>query len=485
MRADEAVELLAARAREGSAQLVLTEDNLVAVREVCTRLDTIPLAIELAAARLGSLTIEQVATRLDHRFRLLAGGSRGTLERHRTLQSTLDWSYDLLDPTERRLLRRLGVFTGGFDLAAVEAISTDHDPDEVLDLLDRLVRKSLVVAEERYGAMRYRLLETIRQYAVDQLVRVDEVVEARNVHLAWALGLAASAEGTLWLGGEETPRWLERFDDEDANIRGAIDWAFERDDAKSAVWLLFGAFGWMTARGRSRDGLAPTARALGAELEPPEDALAKLLLMCFESNTNRVDAEVVAAAREAAPALAQTRHPWLVQVVQAYTTAWSYPPGDRVAAAACIAPCRAAVDAVRGFGPGPTAWCLQPLVWVTLDAGRLDEARPAADEALTAAVAADFSIGESRMALNRARIALAADELDDAWSYAERSILAARRTGEAFVVSAATQLLADVADRRGDRELARDLLVSILDAVAESQPPSALAALRERIAAYA
>jgi hypothetical protein len=124
-------------------------------------------------------------------------------------------------------------------------------------------------------------------------------------------------------------------------------------------------------------------------------------------------------------------------------------------------------------------------VWVTLDAGRVDEARAAADEAMTAAVAAQFSIGESRMALNRARIAMVGDELDDAWSYAERSIVAARRTGETFVASTATQLLADIAERRGDRELARDLLVSILDAVAEFQPPSALTALRERITTYA
>jgi hypothetical protein len=332
--------------------------------------------------------------------------------------------------------------------------------------------------------MRFRLLETIRQYAIDQLIRADEVIDARTAHLAWALRLAGDAEHTLWLGGKDAERWLERFDDEDANIRAAIDWAFERDDARSAVWLLFGAFGWMTARGRSRDGVAPTARALHADLEPPEAALAQLLLMCFESNSGQVDAEVVAATREAAPALSQTRHPWLAPVAEAYTTAWSYPPGDSSGAAACIEPCRTTVDAVRGYGPGPTTWCLQPLVWVTLDAGRLDEARAAADEALAATVAADFSIGESRMALNRARIALAEDELDDAWSYAERSIVAARRTGELFVASAATQLLADVAERRGDHELARDLLVSILEAVAESQPPSALASLRARIATY-
>ena len=463
---------------------MLTDEHLVAVREVCERLDTIPLAIELAAARLGSLTIEQVATRLDHRFRLLSGGSRGSLERHRTLQSTLDWSYDLLEPAEQGLLRRLGVFTGGFDLAAVEALSSDRDPDEVLDLLDRLVRKSLVVAEERRGAMRFRLLETIRQYAIDQLVRAYELIQARDAHLTWALGLTRAAEHTAWLGGADEAQWLDRFDDEDANLRAAIDWAFERDDPSSAVWLLFGAFGWMTARGRSRDGLAPTARALAADLEPPEEALANLLLLCFSSNAGRIDPDLVSASRETAAAMAQTRHPWLVPVTQAYTTAWSYPPGDAAAAAACIEPCRAAVEAVRPYGPGATAWCLQPLVWVTLDAGRLDEARAAADEAIDAAAAAQFSIAESRMTLNRARIALAADELDDAWSYAERSIVAARRTGEVFVASTATQLLADVAERRGDRELARDLLVSILDAVAESQPPSALAVVRERIATY-
>ena len=484
LRIDEGVELLAVRAQAVGSAFAVNDGNRATVRDVCARLDAIPLALELAAARLASLTVEQLASRLDQRFRLLAGGARGTLERHRTLQATVDWSYDLLDPGERAVLRRLGVFTGGFELDAAECVCDDRAAVDVLDLVDRLVAKSLVVAEQKPGGMRYRLLETVRQYAVDRLAQAGEVVAARDAQLSWVVRLAEAAETTLWLGGDESA-WLGRLDDEDANIRAGLEWALERDDPATAAWILFGVFGWMTARGRAREGLELTRRVLAMGITGPQLGIANLLLMCFESNAGELDPETVAAAQATAPALEESRHPWLRAVTDAYTTAWSYPAGDAEAAAACVDRCRATVDLVASFGPGVTAWCLQPLIWVNLDAGRLEDARTAADAGLAAASAARLSIGESRMALNRGRIALAENDLDGAWAFAERAIVAARRTGETFVASTATQLLADVADRRGERALARDLLVSVLDAVAESQPPAAAAALRKRISTYA
>jgi hypothetical protein len=163
--------------------------------------------------------------------------------------------------------------------------------------------------------------------------------------------------------------------------------------------------------------------------------------------------------------------------------AWSYPPGDAEAAARSIPRCAELTDQLREQAPGVLALGLQPLLWTCLDAGRLDEARRAADDGLAAAATAGLTVAESRMALNRARIALAADDLDQAWRDAEHAVVVSRRTGEPFVTSVATVALADVAERRGEPERARDLLLSVLDDVAASQPQAAHVALRERIAA--
>ncbi len=166
-----AVALFLARAQERRPDFVLTAQNARAVAQVCARLDGIPLAIELAAARVGSLSVEGIAARLDDRFRLLAGGARDVLPRQRTLRAALDWSYDLLSEAEQVLLDRLAVFAGGCTLAAATAVCAGDGVDEwaVLDLLDRLVNKSLVQTEEASGEVRYGLLETVRQYGQERL----------------------------------------------------------------------------------------------------------------------------------------------------------------------------------------------------------------------------------------------------------------------------------------------------------------------------
>ena len=481
---DDAVELLEVRARAVSSSFAISDDNRAAVREVCERLDAIPLALELAAARLGGLTVQQLASRLDQRFRLLSGGGRRTLERHRTLQATVDWSYDLLTEDERAVLRRISVFSGGFGLEATETVCSDHDPVEVCDLIDRLVQKSLVIAEERLWGMRYRLLETVRQFGLDRLVEAGEAIDARDAHLAAVARLAADAEAVLWDGGDES-RWLEQLDDADGNIRAALEWALERGEPGAAAWILFGVFGWLTSRGRAGEGLELSRRLLAAGVTGVDLALTNFLVMCFESNVGPIVGASVEAARATAPLLEQSRRPWLHQETLAYTIAWSYPPADAAAAAACVEPVRAVVEQVRRYGVGVVIWCLQPLIWVNLDAGNIADARSAADEGLAAAMASGLSLRVSRMALNRARIALAESDLDAAWRYAEQSAAAARSTGETFVLNVATQLLADVAEQRGGKGLARDLLVSILDLVEESQPPAAAEALRQRIASYA
>ncbi len=201
----EAVELFVDRARDAKRDFVLSDHNAGAVALLCRRLDGIPLAIELAAARVRSLTPDDIVQRLDQRFKLLTRGSRASLERHQTLRNTVDWSYDLLNPVEQAALNRLSVFAGGADLRAVEAVVSgdDLDPFDVADVLGQLVYKSLVLVDddERSGP-RYRLLETIRQYAQERLEASGEAATLRRRHAEYYVAVAEEAGPDL-RGGKQ------------------------------------------------------------------------------------------------------------------------------------------------------------------------------------------------------------------------------------------------------------------------------------------
>ncbi|MGB6511706.1 MAG: adenylate/guanylate cyclase domain-containing protein, partial [Mycobacterium sp.] len=205
-----------------------------AVVEICRRLDGIPLAIELAASRMASMTAAEVRDRLDHRFRLLVGSRRG-LERHQTLRHAVAWSYDLLDDTERALLERCSVFAGGFDLESACAVMGSDDDFATLDLLDALVRKSLLVADRSSGRTRFSMLETIRQFAEDQLVARGEASESRAAHSRYFAGREADILA-LW----DSPRQRDAYDwftIELANLRTAFRWAADQGDLDVAATL--------------------------------------------------------------------------------------------------------------------------------------------------------------------------------------------------------------------------------------------------------
>lgn len=224
----ESVRLFVERARHRNPAFSLTSEGANAVARICGRLDGIPLAIELAAARVG-LSVEQIAARLDDSLRLLTAGSRTASPRHRTLRGTLDWSYALLSEPERRLFCRLPVFAGGWTLEATEAVGAgDTEQGEVLDLLSGLVDKSLVVAEATGGGgVRYRMLEPIRQYAREKLEEGGEAEEVRSQHASFFLALTEEPEPRL--RGAEDVEWLERLEAEHDNLRAALAWALERE----------------------------------------------------------------------------------------------------------------------------------------------------------------------------------------------------------------------------------------------------------------
>ena len=232
-----AVSLFVERARSVASRFsVATADEAAAVVEICRRLDGIPLAIELAASRMASMTASEVRDRLDQRFRLLVGSRRG-LERHHTLRHAVAWSYDHLDDAEKSLLERCSVFAGGFDLQSACAVAGFDGSDDyaVLDLLDALVRKSLLVADRSSGRTRFSMLETIRQFAEEQLVARGEAAEVRTAHARYFAGRETDIMA-LW----DSPRQREAYDwftAELANLRTAFRWAADHGDLDVAATI--------------------------------------------------------------------------------------------------------------------------------------------------------------------------------------------------------------------------------------------------------
>jgi predicted ATPase len=229
-----AVDLFVERAHSVAPRVPLAETN--AVVEICTRLDGIPLAIELAASRMASMTVTDVRDRLDHRFKLLVG-SRRDLERHQTLRHAVQWSYELLDEAEKALLERCSVFAGGFDLQSACAVGGFADSDDyaVLDLLDALVRKSLLVVDRSADRTRFSMLETIRQFADERLAARGDANDVRTAHARYFAGCEDDVVA-LWdgPGQREAYSWFAR---ELPNLRTAFRWAADHNDLDVAATI--------------------------------------------------------------------------------------------------------------------------------------------------------------------------------------------------------------------------------------------------------
>jgi predicted ATPase len=235
-----ALVLFAERARAARSDFALNTENIRAVASICAQLDGLPLAIELIAARVKMLSIEQIAARLDDRFALLTSGSRIAPSRQQTLRATLDWSYELLTETERELFRQLSVFVGGFTLEALESVAQLDSNRSVLDVLLRLVDKSLVIVEQRDN-VRYQLLETIRQYSGEKLQEAGNAWRSHDRHLAYFLMYAEKAEPLLF--SAEQRAWANRLEVEHDNLRAALRWSFESDQARAGLQMA-GALAW-------------------------------------------------------------------------------------------------------------------------------------------------------------------------------------------------------------------------------------------------
>ncbi len=283
----EAVQLFTQRAVAVDPGFALSESNVASVAEICRRLDGIPLAIELAAARVSAMSPDDIARRLGDRFRLLAGGRRTAVPRQQTLHALIDWSWDLLTPEDCRLLRRLAVFTGGWTVAMASRIVGDDDgaadPADLVDGLTRLVDRSLVIVD-RGATTRYRMLETIRQYAREKLIESGEASDLADRHLAAFAELAAELQGPI--RGPAMVDWLDRLDAEADNLGAALEWGLEAAPW-TAVRMCSALLGYWSVRVISGDNEARIVAAIGLarahvhdspDADPAEQAVAARLM---------------------------------------------------------------------------------------------------------------------------------------------------------------------------------------------------------------
>jgi predicted ATPase/class 3 adenylate cyclase len=426
----EAVRLFGERARASLPSFTVTNANAAAVAEVCHRLDGIPLALELAAARVRVLSVEQIRVRLDDCFRLLTGGSRAALPRQQTLRAAIDWSYELLTEAERALLRRLSVFAGGFTLEAAEAVW--GDAEEILDLLSQLVDKSLVLLEET-PEPRYRLLETIRQYGQEHLRAASEETLCRRRHRDWFQELVGRAEPEL--RGARQGEWLERLERDHDNLRAALAWSMEagappagtepsdanRREVEAGLRLGASLGYFWHVRGYLTEGRERVA-ALLALSEAPTPLRAQALSIAG-----------VLAFRQGEYETARSLHQESLEIKRGL--------GDR-----------------RGM-----AQSLNNLAIVAMDQGKYDVVRSLLEEC----IAIDREFGEERnLALslnNLGNLAYEQGERGEARALYEESLAIKRRMGDRQGIANSLVNLGNLALQQGERGVARSLYQESLE----------------------
>ena len=412
----DAVRLFLERGRAVQPSLTLTNENAEAVAQICRRLDGIPLAIELAAARVRSLPPQQIAARLDDRFRLLTGGSRTALPRHRTLRAALDWSFDLLSEAERVLLPRLSVFGGSFILEAAEAVCAGGpvSGDEVLDLLGRLVEKSLLMPEEGSTEARYRMLETIRDYSQETLSESGEASELYGRHRDWFVALVDQARAGFFAGPEQAT-WLKRLSDDHDNLRAALQWAHEDPEgARAELSLASGLWRFWEIRGHLAEGSAWLERALSRTGGEVSAQRASALTGAGVLAAQRGDAAAAGAMHEASLLLQREL-------------------GNPLAVAAA---CNNAASAA-------------------IERGNLDRARELYREAVELGENGGDLQGAAYTVLNLADLAARQGDDVEADGLYAKSIQTFERFGDVWGMAQATSRLALVSRRRGDMAAAR------------------------------
>ena len=448
----EAVMLFVERARAAEPSFALTDDNAPAVAEICIRLDGIPLAIELAAARVSVLTPAGIATHLDDRFDLLGGG-RGGPARHQTLRALVQWSYDTLAEAERRLLAGLSVFRDGFDLAAAEYVAGSGaalPAERTLVLLTDLVDRSLVQVRHD-GEARYALLETIRAFAAQRLSEMGEEVATRRRHLAWALEVAGTADDQL--RGAEWRQGASRLAAEQGNLRVALAWALDGGAPSSGRELAARLARWWFVSGRYTEGRQFLTRALAGADDEPLGVRARLHVgagWCAYHLGDADDAEVLGRqGLELAESAGEDLLAAWARVLLA-GLAWSAGNGGRV---------RDLLAGAAEWSEAPAAAPLAARAAVLLSnvsfvAGDLAEARRLGELAVAHARAAPGTENLALALICSAHPALVAGDLDTAATLIDEAVATASAAGDRFAEMIACYQRAWLCSVRGDAEAA-------------------------------
>jgi predicted ATPase/class 3 adenylate cyclase len=451
----DAVQLFVERARLKQPTFAVTARNSDAVAQVCARLDGIPLALELAAARVGVLPVESIAERLHDRFRLLVDGSRTVLPRQQTLRASIDWGYELLSEAEKMALGRLSVFVAGWTLPAAEAVLAGEGiaQDVVLDLLTGLVHKSLVIPDD--SGERYRMLETIRQYASDRLQESGQWLAMGRRHRDWFLAFAEEAETHL-NGGAEQPAWIARLDIEHDNLRAALTWSSEQVDGSEAALRLCGAlYPYWGGRGYAAEGEAWCLKAMsrdatGQATKPRAKALIAAGTLAWRLG------DMTRAQATLEEALDLSRHLG-VRSLEADALASL---GGVVTHRAEFPMARALLEqAVRLNGElgrrAQEADSYNSLAGLAISQGDDEAAKEPLERALAICRVSGSKLAEGRAIFYRAVLASRRDQYTAAQSMHEQALAIAREFGVREFELVTLRHLADVALNLGDMETAR------------------------------
>lgn len=478
--ASEAGQLFIDRARRVRSDFCLTEDNASAITTICRRLDGIPLAIELAAARVQTLSPERIVASLDDRFRILTGGPRAALPRQRTLEASVAWSYELLSPQQRLLLARLSVFVGSFDLEVVERVCSDEDTlpvGEVLDVLAALVERSMVVFGEAGGPGRYSLLETVRVYADTKLVELDQLDRIRDRHLD---AYVEVAERVRLEQLESVQTALATFDAALDNLRTALDWAVGSERPRAVlqvigptfdVWLVRGLYTEATTR--LRDGLSsPTLSDVERARGLADAAMMTLMAGDYDGSFDLAEASVALAAEHDDPDVHARSHAY---------RAWSGFHSGRGTTEVLFDD----LDRARTFADAAGDPVLSVRVtmmsgWVEACGRSVGTGRALLEAALSSSLREGTVNYEVPIRRWLGSVCMFAGDAEAALAHSREAIRLARDLGyDAFVADALTTL-GNVEGLLGDLETGRRHLIEAIDMAQTSLAPFALGAYAQR-----
>jgi len=454
----EAVRLFVERARAVKADFEVTNENAPAVAEICARLDGLPLAIELAAARVRLLSPQAMLTRLGNRLKLLKGGPRDLPTRQQTLRGTIDWSYELLEEEEKTLFGRLSVFSGGRTLEAIEEICDPEGELDALEGVESLLEKSLLRREEGpNGESRFVMLETVHEYAREKLEESGEAEEIKRAHAEFFLALAEEAE--LELKGQDQLEWLERIEAEHDNFRAALSWSLERGDAELGLRLGGSLWWFWLVRGHLSEGRRWLEEALAKDVRAavPKPVRARVLTGAGRLLVEQGDCEAgTTLLEESMAAFRQVRHNQaLAEAVDNLGIARAY-QGDLERANALF---EESLELYREAGDGwGIAEILNNLGLIAGAQGQIDGARVLLEESLKVRRELGDKRGIVMSLINLAELALNRDDHARARVFLEEALTLAQELGDKGYIASSLMNLGEVALDQGDLQQAAALL---------------------------